>query len=89
VLDNDNINIVTSLHRLTRIYEEQGRYEEAETLFLQEVERQKEVFGNDFLICTGSLTGLAHIYEEQGRYKEAETLYLQGCGLNLILLREP
>jgi tetratricopeptide (TPR) repeat protein len=54
-----------------------GRYEEAEELFLQVMQTTKEVFGNEHPYTMASMGNLASTYRSRGRWSEAEELELQ------------
>ena len=56
---------------------QQGRYKEAEPLYLQALEIRKKQLGTDHPKTANSLNNLAKLYKTQGRYQEAEPLYLQ------------
>ncbi len=68
------------------MYESQGRYEEAEPLYLQALELCKRLLGDNHPDVATSLNNLALLYESQGRYEEAEPLYLQALELRKRLL---
>ena len=66
----------SSLNNLAELYESQGRYNDAEPLYLQSLDIRKRQLGNDHLDVAQSLNNLAELYESQGRYNDAEPLYL-------------
>jgi hypothetical protein len=51
-----------------------GRYNEAEVLFIEETERRKGVLGAEHPDTLTSMANLASTYRNQGRWKEAEEL---------------
>jgi tetratricopeptide (TPR) repeat protein len=55
----------------------QGRYEQAEPLYLQALELRQRLLGENHLDVAASLNNLAALYQAQGRYEQAEPLYLQ------------
>ncbi len=59
------------------LYKSQGRYSEAEPLYLQALEIMRSQLGTDHPSTATSLNNLAGLYRSQGRYSEAEPLYLQ------------
>ncbi|MCL1473437.1 tetratricopeptide repeat protein, partial [Argonema antarcticum] len=75
-----------SLNNLAYLYESQGRYSEAEPLYLQALELRKRLLGDEHPDVAASLNNLAYLYESQGRYSEAEPLYLQALELRKRLL---
>ncbi|HEY9749534.1 MAG TPA: tetratricopeptide repeat protein [Allocoleopsis sp.] len=81
-------DFATSLNNLALLYESQGRYEEAEPLYLQVLELDKHLLGEDHSDVATSLNNLALLYTYQGRYEEAEPLHLQALELRKRLLGE-
>ncbi|AFZ26376.1 tetratricopeptide repeat protein [Cylindrospermum stagnale PCC 7417] len=70
-------DLATSLNNLAALYKSQGRYSDAEPLYLQSLEIKKRQLGQDHPDVANSLNNLAALYEFQGRYSDAEPLYLQ------------
>ncbi|WP_254921402.1 tetratricopeptide repeat protein, partial [Nodularia sp. NIES-3585] len=68
------------------LYESQGRYDQAEPLYLQALELLKRLLGDNHPSVATSLNNLALLYESQGRYDQAEPLYLQALELFKRLL---
>ena len=62
---------------LALIYRNQGRWKEAEELFVQVMETRKRVLGQEHPDTLTSVTNLASTYRDQGRWKEAEELDVQ------------
>jgi tetratricopeptide (TPR) repeat protein len=69
-------------------YKSQGRYAEAQPLYLQALELWKRLLGEEHPAVTTSLNNLAGLYKSQGRYAEAQPLYLQALELRKRLLGE-
>ncbi|MEG5175470.1 tetratricopeptide repeat protein [Microcoleus sp. B3-D7] len=67
----------SSLNYLAGLYKSQGRYSEAEPLFLQALEIDRRSLPEDHPRLAIHLKNLADLYYSQGRYSEAEMLYLQ------------
>ena len=59
------------------LYRSQGRYNDAEPLYLQSLDIRKRQLGNDHPDVATSLNNLAVLYESQGKYSEAEDLAQQ------------
>jgi tetratricopeptide (TPR) repeat protein len=68
--------LATSLNNLAVLYDNQGKYSEAEPLLLDALEMRKQLFTGDHPDVASSLNNLALLYHSQGRYSEAEPLYL-------------
>ncbi len=62
---------------LAELHRAQGRYNEAEPLWLQALEIRRQELGEDHLNVADSLNNLANLYQVQGRYSEAEVLHKQ------------
>ena len=63
------------------MYYSQGRYNDAEPLYLQSLDIRKRQLGNDHPDVALSLNNLAILYSSQGRYNDAEPLYLQSLDI--------
>jgi tetratricopeptide (TPR) repeat protein len=81
-------DLATSLNNLAYLYYSQGRYEQAEPLYLQALELSEQVLGENHPDVATSLNNLAYLYYSQGRYEQAEPLYLQALELRKRLLGE-
>ena len=73
---------------ISRFYEAQGFYKEAEPWRKQCLDIVKQRLGEDHPYVASSLNNLANLYNAQGRYSEAEPLYLQALELYKKLLGE-
>ena len=67
----------SSLNYLAELYQSQGRYSEAEPLYLHALEIDRRSLPKDPPGLATHLNNLAELYQFQGRYSEAEPLYLQ------------
>ncbi|MBD2598067.1 tetratricopeptide repeat protein [Nostoc spongiaeforme FACHB-130] len=79
-------DLATSLNNLAYLYRSQGRYSEAETLFLQALLLKRKLLGEEQPSIASSLNNLASLYESQGKYSEAEPLYRQALEMRQRLL---
>jgi tetratricopeptide (TPR) repeat protein len=61
--------------RIPWVYGDQGRYTEAEPLFLRTLAIQEQQLGSEHPDTAISLNGLANLYSQQGKYEQAETFY--------------
>ncbi len=73
----DPLPLANSLDYLARLYYFQGRYREAEPLYLRALQIQEQQLGAEHSDTTSSLNNLAALYRSQGRYGEAEPLFLR------------
>ncbi|KAK3326908.1 hypothetical protein B0H66DRAFT_530896 [Apodospora peruviana] len=60
-----------------RMYYDEGRWSEAEKLFMQVMETRKTKLGADHPSTLTSMANLASTYRNQGRWEEAEKLFVQ------------
>ena len=70
-------NIAEHLNNLAKPYYEQGKYKEAELLFLQAIEIDKITFPKNHPDIARDLNNLARLYHKQGKYEAAKPLYLK------------
>ncbi|MEG4022352.1 tetratricopeptide repeat protein [Microcoleus sp. S13C4] len=82
------LELSSSLSYLAALYKSQGRYSEAEPLFLQAVEIGRRALPEDDPCLATDLNNLAELYYSQGRYSEAEPLYLQAVEIGRRSLPE-
>ncbi|MBH8576113.1 tetratricopeptide repeat protein, partial [Nostocaceae cyanobacterium CENA369] len=80
--------LATSLNNLASLYDSQGRYNEAEPLYIQALALTRKLLGEEHPSVASSLNNLALLYYSQGRYSEAEPLYIQALALWRKLLGE-
>jgi tetratricopeptide (TPR) repeat protein len=78
----------SSLNYLAGLYKSQGRYSEAEPLYLQAVEIHRRSLPEDHPSLAIGLNNLAGLYYSQGRYSEAEPLFLQAVEIDRRSLPE-
>ena len=76
-LGSEHPDYAICLNNLAYIYYFQGRYEQAEPLYLEAYELRKRILGEEDPHVANSLNNLAELYKNQGRYDQAEPLYLQ------------
>ncbi|MEL7353681.1 MAG: tetratricopeptide repeat-containing protein [Cyanobacteria bacterium P01_A01_bin.116] len=86
--DEPSEDYISSIGWLANLYESQGRYEEAEPLYLQDLEMSRKLLGEEHPDVATSLNNLANLYRSQGRYEEAEPLYIQALEQRRKLLGE-
>ena len=82
------LELSSSLNNLAALYYFQGRYSEAEPLYLQAVEIDRRSLPEDHPSLATHLNNLAELYRSQGRYSEAEPLYLQAVEIDRRSLPE-
>jgi tetratricopeptide (TPR) repeat protein len=74
VFPNDNEDRLRLASKCAITLSSEGRYEEAEELFVQVMETRKRVLGDEHPDTLTSTANLASTYRRQGRWKEAEEL---------------
>jgi hypothetical protein len=72
-----NTLLNVSIDNLGSTYRNQGRWKEAEDLFVQVMETRKRVLRQEHPSTLTSIANLASIFSNQGRWKEAEDLFVQ------------
>jgi tetratricopeptide (TPR) repeat protein len=65
---------LTSMDNLANIYEDEGKYTQAETLHSQTLEIKRRVLGPEHPSTLESMMNLALTYQDEGRYAQAEAL---------------
>lgn len=88
LLEELHPDITISLNNLARLYDVQGRYQEAEELHLDVLDRWKEILGNEHPYIASTFSNLGGTYQEQGRYLESEQKYLEALAMRKRLLGE-
>ncbi|MDB9458546.1 tetratricopeptide repeat protein, partial [Dolichospermum circinale CS-545/17] len=69
--NKENIEYALSLNGLALLYYSQGRYKDAEPLYLQSLDIRKRQLGNDHPHVAQSFNNLASLYKSQGQYNDA------------------
>lgn len=77
MLPEQHPDVAQSLNNLAAVYFYQGRYQEAEPLYVQALDLLKDLLPEQHPNIAQSLNNLARLYQSQSRYKEAEPLYVQ------------
>ena len=80
-VSNENTQFAVNLNNLAVLYNSQGRYSDAEPLYLQSLDIWKHQLGADHPHVAVSLNNLAELYRSQKRYNDAEPLYLQSLDI--------
>ncbi|OCK73376.1 hypothetical protein K432DRAFT_237521, partial [Lepidopterella palustris CBS 459.81] len=71
VLGQEHRDTLTCMGNLASTYQNQGRWKEAEELFVQVTDTLKRVSGQEHRDTLTSMGNLALTYQNQGRWKEA------------------
>jgi tetratricopeptide (TPR) repeat protein len=79
---NDSPELATSLGRLAKLYYDQGRYSDAEPLFVRALSIREHQLGANHPNTAASLNNLANLYESIGRYSDAETLFVRALSIS-------
>ena len=81
-------DMLNCLFELGLLYWRQGRYSDAEGVFVQAVDRGSRALGREHPSTSLYANDLALQYWLQGRYKEAESLYLETLGISRLVSGE-
>ena len=73
-LGAEHPDVANSLNNLANLYQDQGRYTEAELLYKRSLSIWENTLGPEHPFVATSLDNLAGLYHSQGRYAEAELL---------------
>ena len=84
-MDKDNLTLLSSVATL---YRNQGRYSEAEPLYLECLKKRKLELGDSHPDTLSAMNNLANLYDDQGKYAEAEPLYLECLAKREVVLGE-
>jgi Tetratricopeptide repeat len=76
VLGLEHPYTLTSMTNVASMCRDQGRWKEAEELFVQAIEMGKRVLGPEYPCTLSSMVNMALTYGNQGPWKEVERL---GC----------
>ena len=71
-----------SLNNLAALYNDQGRYADAEPLYKRSLAIRGEISRSRSSRCRDSLNNLAVLYHDQGRYADAEPLYKRSLAIH-------
>jgi tetratricopeptide (TPR) repeat protein len=78
---NEDPQFAFSLHQLARLYNSQGKYNEAEPLYRRSLSIREKQLGEDHPNVAESLNNLAELYHSQGKYNGAEPLFLRSLSI--------
>ena len=88
VLGEAHPDTLKSRNNLALVYQNQGRYDDAERLYLETLEIKERVLGKDHPHTANTMGNLALMYVNRNRYEEAEPLYLEALGIQRHALGE-
>ena len=74
--------LADTLNNLGLLYKTQGRYADAEPLYLRSLEIRKKALGPDHPDVGEGLNNLAALYHAQGRFGEAEPIFKHGLAIS-------
>ena len=80
-LGKEHPSTLISLNNLALLYNNQGRYEEAEPLYIRALEASERTLGKEHPHTLISVNNLAELYNVQGKYEEAEPLFRRALEL--------
>jgi len=76
-LDSKHPDTLESINKQAILYYKQGRYGDAEPLFIKCLKLSEEVLGPKHPNTLSSINNLAALFDNQGRYGDAEPLYIK------------
>ncbi len=85
---NELITKANAIDNLARFYENKGDYINAEALYVQALEINKKMLGENHFNTAGSMNNLAEIYYRNIDYIKAEDFYLQALEMFRAILGE-
>ncbi|KAJ5660390.1 hypothetical protein N7507_006841 [Penicillium longicatenatum] len=88
LLGEEHEEVLRSKGILATAYYVEGRWQEAEQLFLEVIEASKLKFGEDDPFTLSNITNLAATYRKQGQWNKAEKLQLRIMETNKAVLGE-
>jgi tetratricopeptide (TPR) repeat protein len=74
-------DLAISLNQLALLYNSQGKYSQAEPLYIQALALRRKLLGEEHPDVATSLNNLAALYDSQGKYSQAEPLYIQALDI--------
>ncbi len=86
VFGDDHPEVAAGIYNLASLRNIQGKYTEAESLYLEAVDIRKRLFGPEHVAVAAALGGLGSVYSSQGRYAEAEPILKQTLTMQRKLL---
>jgi tetratricopeptide (TPR) repeat protein len=81
IKENNKLLEAETYNNLALLYQTQGRYAEAEPLYLKALAIREKELGKNHPSTATSYNNLASLYKTQGRYAEAEPLYLKALAI--------
>jgi tetratricopeptide (TPR) repeat protein len=79
---NDSPEVAISLDRIAGLYYDQGRYSDAEPLYVRALAITEQQLGANHPSTATSLNNLASLYRSIGRYNDAEPLYVRALAIS-------
>src|SRR5262249_45395111 len=73
--------LISTIRKLAGLYDDQGKYEDAERLYERLIAADEKATGKDNPQIATDLSDLATVYRHQGRYAEAEALYQRALSM--------
>lgn len=87
-LSPTNAQFSTLLNKLAGLYQDQGKFDKAELLYLQALDLDKRVLGEKNSEYVTSLSNLALLYVDQAKFNQAENLYIKALQITKETLGE-
>jgi tetratricopeptide (TPR) repeat protein len=81
VLGEEHQETLRSMNNLAGLYLRQGKYGQAEPLYVTALERRARVLGEQHPDALLSIDNLASLFARQGKYAQAERVYARAADL--------
>ncbi len=82
----DELAVAMTLNGLASVYQDEGRYRDAEQSYRRSILTLEKNLGRDDKALASPLHNLADLYLETGRYKDAEPLLLRSLSIRMTAL---
>ena len=81
LLGEEHPDTIWTMSQLAVLTQKQGRFAEAETLYLQVLAHHRRTLGEKHITTLTAMMNLADVYRAEGRVKEADELQSQALAL--------
>jgi Flp pilus assembly protein TadD len=86
-LGDEHPEALKSVNNLAGLYELQGKYDQAEPLFVNCLAVRRRVLGDEHPDTLSSINDLAFLYKSQGKYEQAEQMTTTSVNVTYLCTR--